>query len=457
MGWMKLSEIAALARGRLIGTDVAVESVTTDTRALTAGQLFIALEGPHFDGHDFLGDAANAGAAGAMVARQLHTNLSQILVDDTLQALSRLAAAWRKRLRLPVVGLTGSNGKTTVKEMIAAILGREGHVLATKGNFNNHIGVPLTLLSLRRDHAYAVVEMGANHPGEIATLTAIVKPDIALITNAAAAHLEGFGSIEGVAKAKGEIFQGLPESGTAILNADDTYADYWRKLIGRRKRLTFSIDKPADVYARNNAGGILHISTPAGEIEVDIPLPGRHNARNAVAAAAAALAAGIGVSSIKAGLESVAQVRGRLVLRAALRGARLLDDSYNANPGSLAAALEVLAEQPGERWLVLGDMGELGANSESLHRQAGERARAMGIQRLYALGTLSQAAAVAFGPGASHFDAHAALAQALCNQLQAGVSVLVKGSRSMRMERIVEALLIDGAPPASGVEHGHAA
>lgn len=442
MSWLSLSQIAHLAQGRLIGADAEVESIVTDTRALSAGQLFVALKGLNFDGHDFIVNAEAARAAGVMVAREVSVSLSQIRVDDTLKALQRLATAWRNRLRLSVIALTGSNGKTTVKEMIAAILAYEGQVSATQGNLNNHIGVPLTLLSIRNHHRYAVVEMGANHPGEIALLTAITRPDIALITNAAAAHLEGFGSIEGVARAKGELFQGLCEDGTAVINADDAYANYWRTVVGRHKCLTFGLDQAADVCAQD-MNGALQVLTPVGEFEVRLPLLGRHNRRNALAATAVAVAAGIGVAAIKTGLESIGQVRGRLVLRQGKRGVRLLDDSYNANPDSVAAALEVLATQPGEQWLVLGDMAELGINGEVLHARAGELARTLGIERLYTLGPLSQAAAAAFGAAGAHFDTHAALINALSAELRTGVTILIKGSRSMRMEKVVEALLAD--------------
>jgi UDP-N-acetylmuramoyl-tripeptide--D-alanyl-D-alanine ligase len=431
--------------GRLVGSDAAAESVTSDSRALSAGQLFVALKGPRFDGHAFIEGAGNQGAAGVMVERETAASIPQVLVDDTLKALQRLALGWRGRLRLTVVGLTGSNGKTTVKEMVAAILSREAQVFATRGNLNNHIGVPLTLLSLRAQHAYAVVEMGANHPGEIAMLAALARPDIALITNAAAAHLEGFGSVEGVARAKGEIFQGLRQGGKAVINADDTFASYWRTLAQRFRCISFGFAPTADVRARELAGETLCMCTPAGEVEVNLPLLGCHNARNAMAATAVGIAAGIKLASVKAGLEAVPQVRGRLAMRKGLRGARLLDDSYNANPGSLAAALEALAEQPGERWLVLGDMAELGAEGQRLHQQAGERARAAGVARLYTLGNLSQAAAEAFGCGAQCFDSHAALARAVVGGLNGGtradVSILIKGSRSQRMEKIVEALL----------------
>jgi UDP-N-acetylmuramoyl-tripeptide--D-alanyl-D-alanine ligase len=455
MSWLRLSDMAAMVEGKLIGADVATESVTTDTRTLVAGQVFIALRGPRFNGHDFVASAESA--AGAMVTRQIPCTLPQILVDDTLKALYRFAAAWRAQVNQPVIGLTGSNGKTTVKEMIAAILRREAEVLATEGNLNNHIGVPLTLLSVRCHHAYAVVEMGANHPGEIAALTRIVRPDVALITNAGPAHLEGFGSIEGVARAKGELFEGLRASATAIINADDAYAAYWRTLIGKHKCLSFGLEQAADVYAGVTTDGRLQVSTPAGAVEIKLPVLGRHNARNAVAAAAAAIAAGAGLHSVKAGLESLQQVRGRLVMREIRQGVRLLDDTYNANPGSLTAALEVLAAQPGERWLVLGDMNELGTNGEVLHRQAGELALASGVTRLYTLGHLSQATAAAFGSGALWFKSHAALSGVLRSELHPGVNVLIKGSRSTRMEKVVWALLAHEVLGTVNTEQHHAA
>ncbi|MGH8501826.1 MAG: UDP-N-acetylmuramoyl-tripeptide--D-alanyl-D-alanine ligase [Gammaproteobacteria bacterium] len=461
MSWLRLSEIARLVQGRLVGADAAVESVTTDTRRLESNQLFVALAGPRFDGHDFLPGLGSTQAAGALVAREVQTSLPQILVEDTLNALQRFAAAWRRRANATVVGLTGSNGKTTVKEMIAAILGQEGQVLATCGNLNNHIGVPLTLLSIRPDHAFAVIEMGANHPGEIAALTAITRPEVALVTNAAAAHLEGFGSIEGVARAKGEIFTGLREGGTAVVNADDAYVDYWRRLNAGRTCLTFGLEHKADVYARAVVGQTLHVVTPAGDTDVQLPLVGRHNLRNALAAAAVASAVGANVASIKAGLEKVTQVHGRLVPRAGIHGARLLDDSYNANPGSFAAALEVLVAAPGTHWLVLGDMAELGANGEALHRMVGELARDSHIARLFALGKLSRAAVSAFGTGGQWFETHAALITAVRGEIGADVganiNILVKGSRSMRMEQVVEALLSAGAPRPPGAEHEHVA
>lgn len=461
MSWLRLSQIADMVGGRLIGADAAIESLTIDSRTLSAGQLFVALRGTNFDGYDFVPQAFAARAGGVLVGRDISAGGSKILVEDTLVALQRLAARWRDALTMPVIALTGSNGKTTVKEMIASVLSREGSVLATRGNLNNHIGVPLTLLSIRPQHAYAVVEMGANHPGEIAALTALVRPDLALITNAAAAHLEGFGSIEGVARSKGEIFQGLCEDGTAIINADDQYADYWRGLNKRHKRLSFGIEHQADVQARALAADQWRVTTPQGEFGVKLRLPGRHNVRNALAAAAVSIAAGVNLIAVKAGLESVRTVRGRLVARAGHYGARLLDDSYNANPSSLAAALDVLTSAPGEHWLVLGDMAELGDNEEVLHQQAGESARRAGVTRLFAVGALSRATVGAFGEGASHFESHAALIGAVIKALDArapgGISVLVKGSRSARMEKVVEALVTDVGCCPPGAEQGYAA
>jgi UDP-N-acetylmuramoyl-tripeptide--D-alanyl-D-alanine ligase len=459
VNWLSLSEIAALASGRLVGADAPVQAVTTDTRGIAAGQLFVALRGPKFDGHDFLAQAQAAQAAGALVAREAPVAMPQIVVPDTLAALQSLASGWREQLKLPLIALTGSNGKTTVKEMIANILACEGQVLATRGNLNNHIGVPLSLLAIRRQHAFAVIEMGANHPGEIARLTAIARPDIALITNAAAAHLEGFGSIAGVARAKGEIFQGLRAGGTAIINADDIYADYWRDLNRERRSLSFGLAGPADVRAREIAPALWRVTTPRGEVDIKLSLPGRHNVSNALAAAAVGVAAGVELDSIKAGLEAVKPVHGRLVPRAGAHGARLLDDTYNANPGSLAAAFDVLAAQPGEHWLILGDMAELGAHGAALHAQAGEAARAAGVTRLFALGNLSRAAVIAFGEGAEHFDSHKALADVVIRDLAAaphGVNLLIKGSRSARMERVVEAL-VAGHGHTPGAEQGHAA
>lgn len=454
MSWLRLSEIASMVNGRLLGADAPVDGVYTDSRDPRPNELFVALKGPRFDAHEFVGQ--DLAAAGVMVSRPCETRLAQILVEDTKAALGRLAANWRAGLTLPLVALTGSNGKTTVKEMIAAILATRGSVLATKGNLNNDIGVPLTLLGLRREHDYAVVEMGANHFGEIAYLTSLARPTVALVTNAGPAHLEGFGSVEGVSRAKGEIYAGLREDGVAIVNADDPFAEYWRGLIGAHRMLSFGLSAPADVSGQPSGDGGWKIRTPSGAATLRLPLEGRHNVLNALAAAAASIAVGATPEQIKLGLEHMRPVGGRMQHRETAGGVLVLDDTYNANPGSLGAAVEVLAAVPGERWLVLGDMGELGPAAADLHRAAGAQARAAGIDRLYALGPLSLHAAQGFGEGAHHFEELGALCETLIAESHRGLTVLVKGSRSMRMERVVARLTEEDADGPPG-ENGNAA
>ncbi|HKJ77147.1 MAG TPA: UDP-N-acetylmuramoyl-tripeptide--D-alanyl-D-alanine ligase [Gammaproteobacteria bacterium] len=440
-----LAQAADWLGGERRGEAVAFAGVATDSRTLAAGNLFVALQGPNHDGHDHVADAAAAGAAAAVVSRPVPVDLPQVVVPDTLAALGELARQWRLACDVPVVGITGSNGKTTVKEMTAAILGRLGPTLATRGNLNNLIGVPLTLLRLTPAHRFAVIEMGANHPGEIARLAAIAGPRVGVVTNAGAAHLEGFGSLEGVARAKGELFQALPADGTAVVNADDDFAGLWRELAAGQV-LTFGLhgaDVSAD-WEGDAAGSRLHLRTPAGEERVDLAVPGRHNVLNALAAAALTLAAGADLGAVKAGLESVQPVAGRLATRRGRRGARLLDDSYNANPGSLQAGLEVLAACAGRRLLALGDMAELGGDERREHVRAGEAARAAGLDGLFATGELSRLAAEAFGPGGRHFPEVEQLIAALEPELDPEVTLLVKGSRSARMERVVEALAEGG-------------
>lgn len=444
MSWLTLAEIASMCGGRLLGPDAPVRSVSTDTRRLRSGELFVALQGPRFDAHDVIEKGQASQAAGVLVARQLQIPGSQILVDDALLALSRLADAWRERLSLKVIALTGSNGKTTVKEMLASVLGVRSQVLATRGNLNNHIGVPLTVLAIRPDHDYAVIEMGANHPGEIGALTDIVQPDIALITNAAPAHLAGFGSLEGVARAKGEIFQGLVKAGTAIINADDPFADYWRGLVADHPRLSFGLEKPADVAGQWHSDGCLTIHVAGDSMSVKLPLEGRHNAANALAATAAALAVGTETGQIVQGLQTMRPVGGRLQARRGMGEALIFDDTYNANPASLQAALETIKAHPGAHWLVLGDMGELGDAAEALHRAAGEAARRAGVTRLFTLGHYSRHATEAFGTGAQHYQEVNDLVGTLSRDLNAEVLVLVKGSRAMHMEQVVAGLLASG-------------
>ncbi len=442
---MRLSEACRPVDGALSGRDVVFRGVSTDTRSACREELFVALRGERFDAHDFLDAAARAGAAAAMVEREVATDLPCIRVNSTRSALGHLAASWRAGLDLPLVAVTGSNGKTTVKEMLAAILGRRRAVLATRGNLNNDIGVPLTLLRLGAEHACAVVEMGANHPGEIAYLCAIAQPTVAVVTQCAPAHLEGFGSIAGVARAKGEIVSGLRSGGIAVLNADDAYFELWRQLAGDRRVMAFGLEHEVDVTARmqendDPARNLFEIVTRAGAVTVELALPGRHNVMNALAASACAMAVGADLQTIRAGLESMQPVHGRLEIGRGLRGCRVIDDSYNANPSSLRAALEVLGRFRGRRWMVLGDMGELGDEAAALHREAGRQARAYGAERVYGIGPLSRAAVEAFGEDGRHFDDLAQLLAALEAEIDAEVTLLVKGSRAMHMERVTQAI-----------------
>ena len=432
------------------------ESVGTDSRALAPGQLFVALRGEHFDGHDFVAAAAQAGAAAAMVdaawaAAHADAVLPLLIVDDTRLALGALAAAWRARFAVPVIGVTGSNGKTTVKEMCAAILRaqarREGFgeesVLATRGNLNNDVGLPLTLLELRDFHRAAVIEMGMNHPGEIAYLTGLTQPTVALVNNAQRAHLQGLGSVEEVAQEKGAIYDGLGGGGVAVVNADDAYADYWCERNAGRRIVTFGVDREAAVRGRCTLRGLgsrLELDTPQGAVEFALQVPGLHNARNAVAAAAACFAAGVTLEAVAEGLAEFAGTRGRLQRREGPNGALVLDDSYNANPDSVRAGVDVLASMPGHTWLVLGDMGEVGETSAQVHDEIGGYAKSKGIDGLFALGDMSAVAAHNFGEGAHHFSSPEALVKALAPRLDADSVVLVKGSRFMRMERVADAL-----------------
>jgi UDP-N-acetylmuramoyl-tripeptide--D-alanyl-D-alanine ligase len=439
----RLTQAAAWLGAERNGADVEFHGVSTDTRALAPGVLFIALRGPRFDGHDYAAAAGAAGAVALLVEHAVDSPLPQLIVRDTRLALGRLAAAWRLHCNTPLAAITGSNGKTTVKEMSRAILAQTGAVLATEGNLNNDIGVPLTLLRLTPQQRHAVIEMGANNPGEIAYLSDLAQPDAAVITNAGPAHLAGFGSLEGVARAKGEIYSGLRENGVAVINADDPFADLWRGMAGTQRQLCFGMAPEAIVTARWQAeggGSRLWLQTPAGEAELLLPLPGRHNVMNALAASALALALEVELGAICRGLEGMQGVAGRLAPRRAFNGARLIDDSYNANPASMRAAIDVLAAYPAPRILVLGDMGELGDAALQLHRETGAYARAAGIDALYVTGPLSTATAEGFGSGAEHFADCAALAAALRRVLTANMTVLVKGSRSARMERVVDAL-----------------
>lgn len=453
---MSVLSCARVLGGAASGADVSFRSVSTDTRTLEPGALYVALKGEHFDGHDFLDGAAARGAAAALVSHATNTALPTINVPDTRLGLGQLARYWRAQFRIPVIGVTGSNGKTTVKNMLAAILGEAGETLATAGNLNNDIGMPLTLLKLRATHRYAVIEMGMNHAGEIDYLTHLCRPTIALINNAAPAHLAGLGSVGGVARAKGEIFAGLGDDGIAVINADDAFCDFWRDLAAPHQVMTFGMQHDANVRARYEAGtqgARVYLSTPMVEVGVVLKLIGRHNALNAAAASCAAIAAGASLAHIQTGLEKLDATPGRLEVKAGLGGARIIDDTYNANPASVAVALDVLADFGGERVLVFGDMGELGETAEAAHRDVGKAARAAGVSMLYATGALSQHAVNAFGAGARHFADREALAAALVPQLHAGMTVLVKGSRSAGMEKVTAALIGKMAGKSAGALH----
>ena len=448
---MDTATAARAVDGRLLGENVRFNRVATDTRVLAEGDLFVALKGERFDGHDFVGIAQQRGAVAAMVAADRAHALAGncIAVDDPLVALGRLAAHWRARFTLPVFGIAGSNGKTTVKEMLAEILrARHGpaHVLATKGNFNNAIGLPLTILGLREEHAAAVIEIGMNHPGETAELAAIAQPTIAVINNAQREHQEFMKSVADVADEHAAIVRALAASGVLVLNADDPHVDVWRAAARERSGLRiseFALDAPAATRlldATVEAGETIVFATPQGEATARLAALGRHNVSNALAAAAAALANDIPLATVVRGLEAFRPVAGRLVPLTSTKGAAVIDDTYNANPDSVEAAIDVLAGAPPPRWLVLGDMGEVGANGPLFHDEIGAYARAAGIERLLAVGPLTAASVAAFGAGARHFSSVEALAGHVANFTEAGTTVLVKGSRFMRMERVVTAL-----------------
>lgn len=444
---MYLSEAAQVLNARWAGEDVPFRGCGTDTRTLASGTLFAALRGEHFDGHEFLEEARRRGAAAALVEGHCDAQLPTLVVRDSRRALGDLAAHWRERFDCPLVAVTGSNGKTTVKEMLTAILAEEGPVLSTRGNLNNDIGMPLTLFNMDSTHRFVVLEMGANHVGEIARLARIASPSVGLITQCAPAHLEGFGSIEAVARAKGELIEALDGEGAAVINADDAYADLWTRLAGRRRRVSFGLERPADVSARYRLepeGSRIELATPAGEVPVRLSLPGRHNVMNALAGAATAVALGVPLAAIQRGLESVRPVDGRVRIRSGMGNSRIVDDTYNANPTSLAAGLSVLDGFGGRRWLVLGDMAELGESAAGYHEQVGRLARDGGVDRLYATGPLSRSAVEAFGPGARHYPGQDALIDALRGDVAEDVTLLVKGSRSSRMDRVVDALKAEG-------------
>ena len=442
-----LASVARVLDAKLIGEDDVFSGVSTDTRTLKPGELFLALVGPNFDGHTHLQEATDKGAVGAVVSQEFSDlSLTQIKVEDTRLALAGIAKARRKAFTGQVIGLTGSNGKTTVKELISAILKRKGKVLATKGNFNNDIGLPLTLMSLQNDEAFAVIEMGANHHGEILFLTDIAKPNVALITNAGSAHLEGFGSVEGVAKAKGEIFSGLAENGIAIINADDEYSDYWQDVAKDHEQIRFGMDageveiQALDVKINANHTDFV-LKTPKDSIEIQLSIGGKHNVSNALAAAAVAYTQDVDVQEIKRALELFSPVKGRLDFRKSLREAIIIDDTYNANYDSTLAAINVLADQQGKKILILGDMLESGDTAIQLHEEIGRVAKDKGIDELLAFGELSESAVKTFKTDGQYFTEKQQLIDYAEKQLHENVSILVKGSRGMHMEEVVNQLV----------------
>ena len=448
---VSLSWVAEQVQGKLLDANqgqLTIAGVSTDTRNIQRGDVFIALQGPNFDGHEFVQRAQESGASAAIVTKQLDIALPQIVVDDTKLALGLLAGAVKAEVAPLTVGITGSSGKTTVKEMVAAILSRRGKVLATKGNFNNDIGVPLTLLRLEHDHDFAVIEMGANHLGEIAYTSNLVKPDVATIVNAAAAHLEGFGSLLGVARAKSEIFKGLPGHGLAVLNADSQFFDFWKSKLRLTKIQSFSLESNSDFYAEDTILGLdgcaqFDLVSPFGRVSVSLSLPGLHNVGNALVAAALAMGVGATLHDVAEGLRYMPHVAGRLQVKQLTNQVKILDDTYNANVASVHAAIDLLSSFAGRRILVLGDMAELGEKSRYYHEQVGNYAKQKGIDQLYTLGVLSQSASDVFASQGKHFSQLETLNDYMLSQLsgeQRDITILVKGSRSAKMERVVSAL-----------------
>ncbi|MFT4196387.1 MAG: UDP-N-acetylmuramoyl-tripeptide--D-alanyl-D-alanine ligase [Pseudoxanthomonas sp.] len=489
-----LSLLAHWAGAELHGEDAAVDAVSNDSRTLMPGSLYVALRGERFDGHDFAAEAVRSGAIALLVDHPLDLPVPQLVAADTLAALARLAHGVQQGRAATVVALTGSNGKTTVKSLLLEILRRHGRTYANPGNRNNEVGLPLAVIEADEDAQFAIYEMGAGKPGDIEYLTDIVRPDVALVNNVAAAHLERLGTLLGVAQTKGAVYRALPAHGVAVVNADDAFAEFFIAQVPGRSVIRFGLDADVDVGARAIAAGAqgsrFILATLQGEVEVELALPGRHNLRNALAAAALAMGCGVPLATIAAGLAAARPVAGRQTTHALAGGAALVDDSYNANPGSLAAAIDTLGAGKGEAWLVLGDMRELGADAPALHAAAGRHARQAGIARLYALGELAAQAAAAFGEGGRVFGTHAELAEALRGDLvgvgirgpgpgarekrdqeQGGVdrnsaavavdlassrvpgpgsrvpTILIKGSRGSAMDRVVRALL-DGQDKA---------
>ncbi len=446
---LTLQEIANAVDGILLGKDKLISEVCIDTRSLKENALYIAIQGEQFDGHDFIIQAAQQGASALMVNRQLASDLTQIIVKDTRLALGKLAALVRAKIDIKVCGVTGSNGKTTVKEMVAAILSVNAEVLATQGNLNNEIGVPLSLLNLTTEHEFAVIEMGANHQGEIAYSSELARPDVAVINNIGRAHLEGFGSIEGIARAKAEMLTALSITGTAILNCDDDFFPLLTEIAADREIISFGFSEHADVRAENRqltlqANGFVsqfELVFQQQRLQINLPLAGEHNIKNALAATAACLALDISLAQIKQGLQQMQAVTGRLQWQCTGSGLRIINDTYNANPSSLSVALEILQASQQECWLVLGEFGELGEQAQQLHENMGVEIKQAGVTRLFSTGALTQKTVRAFGEGGQYFAEQTDLISTLLAEIRTDIIVLVKGSRAQKMENVVAALL----------------
>ncbi len=443
---MRLSEIATSINSNLVANEQSLQGVSIDSRTTNPGDLYVAITGDNFNGHDFIDSAISKGALAAVTEKKLKLEIPTLTVDDSRQALADIAYHWRKEFSYPLVAITGSNGKTTVKEMISSIFSQQGNVLATLGNLNNEIGVPLTLLQLTSEYKHAVVEMGANHIGEIAFLSKLAVPDVAVITNVAEAHLGEFGSIDNIAQAKSEIFSGLSKSGVAVLNANDHYFSFWKQKCGV-KNISFGVNNEnADVFALVNKispNNEIHIQTPLGEFDVKLQLLGLHNIDNALAATAAAIACDIPLYSIAKGLEKINTIAGRLEIKNGIYGCRIIDDTYNANPTSLKAAISVLKGFPGKHFCALGDMGELGSNAVALHGKSGELLKKAGIDKLFTIGELANEASKKFGKHAINFTEFDSMSASIRDDLDCNSTLLIKGSRSMHMEKLVNKLIKD--------------
>lgn len=452
IGNMTLSLLAQELGGELLGEDVMFSNVSTDTRSLKSGDLYLALVGENFDGNNFIAEAARAGAGSAVVSRQLESKLSVLKVADTHAALAKIANMNRRRSAAKVIALTGSQGKTTVKEMLGSILNNSADCLATEANLNNTIGVPLTLLKIEEQHEYAVIEMGANAAGEIAFSVSATEPDIALITGASPTHIEGFGSLQGIVIAKGEIIDGLKSDGVMVLNADDDYVEDWSERAAGKRTVRFSCENAAGdaqyfasrVEELSDGSSSFNLHTPQGEQGLSIRLLGKHNVLNAVAASAVAMEAGASLADVAEGLAKLNPVSGRLSRLSGMNGCRLIDDSYNASPDSFTAAIDVLSNLQGQKILVMGDMGELGSDTDSAHHSVGEYAAAAGIDALWAIGENSKLAVDSYAGKGRHFESKEDLIEALVKIANSDMTVLIKGSHSAKMNEIVTALKIDG-------------